>query len=234
MSAKSSYISYIQNLKTICGAEFENDTLSLENKTLPDLDDCIKGILLITDNIVDPLEESYKLKIELLKTNHTLEKQASAPTLSLSVQPSWSFDPKKQDEWKDAWKDASSPSSWSATIGVNLSPLFSASISKKEQQYELSYQAEENALNAYITQKTFVLQQYKTILDNYKTQFVEISKLYNAGNSELKDLKSQFSAGAISELDFDSVKVRVENCRLNMEIIELYVWLYEVLCEINH
>ena len=234
MSAKSSYISYIQNLKTICGAEFENDILSLENKLLPGLEDFTKGLLLITDNIVDPLEESYKLKIELLKTNHTLEKQASAPTLSLSVQPSWSFDPKKQDEWKDAWKDASSPSSWSATIGVNLSPLFSASISKKEQQYELSYQAEENALNAYITQKTFVLQQYKTILDNYKTQFVEISKLYNVGNSELKDLESQFSAGAISELDFDSVKVRVENCRLNMEIIELYVWLYEVLCEINH
>lgn len=87
----------------------------------------------------------------------------------------------------------------------------------------MSYQAEENALNAYITQKTFVLQQYKTILDNYKIQLEEISKLYNTGNSELKDLESQFSAGAISELDFDSVKVRVENCRLNMEIIELYV-----------
>ena len=51
--------------------------------------------------------------------------------------------------------------------------------------------------------------------------------------SELKDLESQFSAGAISELDFDSVKVRVENCKLNIEIIEVYVWLYEVLCEIN-
>ncbi len=233
MSSKSSYISYIQILKTICGTEFENDILSLENKLLPGLEDFTKGLLLITDNIVDPLEESYKLKIELLKTNHTLEKQASAPTLSLSVQPSWSFDPKKQDEWKEAWKDASSSSSWSATIGVNLSPLFSASISKNEQQYELSYQATENSLNAYITQKEFVLQQYKTILDNYKIQLEEISKLYNTGNLELKDLESQLSAGAISELDFDSVKVRVENCRLNMELIELYVWLYEVLCNIN-
>ena len=229
MSAKSSYISYIQNLKTICGTEFENDILSLENKLLPGLDDFTKGLLLITDNIVDPLEESYKLKIELLKTNHTLEKQASAPTLSLSVQPSWSFDPKKQDEWKDA----SSPSSWSATIGVNLSPLFLASISKKEQQYELSYQATENSLNAYITQKEFVLQQYKTILDNYTIQLEEISKLYDTGSAELKDLESQFAAGAISELDFDSVKVRVENSRLNMEIMELYVWLYEILCNIN-
>lgn len=233
MSAKSSYIGYIQNLKTICGTEFENDSLSLENKTLPDFGDFTIGILLITDNIVDPLEESYKLKIELLKTNHTLGKQASAPTLSLSVQPSWSFDPKKQEEWKKAWKDANSPSSWSATIGVNLSPLLSASVSKKKQQYELSYQALENSLNAYITQKEFVLQQYKTILDNYKIQLEEISMLYNTGNSKLKDLESQFSVGAISELDFDSVKVRVENCRLNMEIIELYVWLYEVLWGIN-
>lgn len=229
MSAKSSYISYIQNLKTICGTAFENDSLSLENKTLPKLDDFTKGILLITDNITDPLEESYKLKIELLKTNHTLEKQSSAPTVSLSVQPSWSFDPKKQDEWKDA----NSPSSWSATIGVNLSPLFSGSISKKEQQYELSYQATENSLNAYITQKEFVLQQYKTILENYKAQLEEISNLYNAGRAELKDIESLFTAGSISELDFDSVKVRVENCRLNMETIELYVWLYEVLCNIN-
>lgn len=104
MSAKSSYISYIQNLKTICGAEFENDTISLENKTLPDLDDCIKGILLITDNIVDPLEESYKLKIELIKTNHTLEKQSSAPTVSLSVQPSWSFAQKNRMNGKKPGK----------------------------------------------------------------------------------------------------------------------------------
>ena len=233
MSAKSSYISYIQNLKTICGTAFENDSLSLENKKLPERDDFYKRIFLITDNIVDPLEESYKLKIELLKTNHTLEKQSLAPTLSLSVQPSWSLDSKKQDEWKEAWKDLSSPSSWSATIGVNLSPLLSALVGKKEQQFKINYQATENSFKAYITQKTFVLQQYKTILDNYKKQFEDISKLYDTGSAELKDLESQFSAGAISELDFDSVKVRVENCGINMEIIEMYVWLYEVLWNIN-
>lgn len=232
MSAKSSYISYTRNLKTVCGREFENSSLPLENKSLPGQDDFTKAILLITDNISDPLEESYKLKIELLKTTHTLDKQISAPTLSFSVQPSWSFDPKKQDEWKEVWKDSGSPSSWSATIGINLSPLLSASVSKKELQYMLNYQAAENSLNAYITQKSFVLQQYKTILDNYKKQLEEISNLYNAGRAELKDLESLYTAGSISELDFDSVKVRVENCRLNMEIIELYVWLYEVLCNI--
>ncbi len=233
MSAKSSYISYIQNLKTICGTEFKNDSLSFEHKSLPAQDDFTKEILSATDNIADPLEESYKLKMELLKTNHALEKQSSAPALSLSVQPSWSFAPKKQDEWKEAWKDANSPSSWSATIGVNLSPLLSASVSKNEQQYELNCQAAEKSFNAYITQKEFVLQQYKNILDNYKPQLEEISNLYNAGSAELKDLESQFSAGAVSELDFDSAKVRIESCRLNMEIIELYVWLYEVLCKIN-
>lgn len=233
MSAKSSYISYIQNLKTICGTAFDNDSFSLENKTLPERDDFYKRIFLITDNIGDPLEESYKLKIELLKTNHILEKQSSAPTLSLSVQPSWSLDPKKQEEWKEAWKDLSSPSSWSATIGVNLSPLLSALVGKKEHQFKINYQATENSFKAYITQKTFVLQQYKTILDNYKKQFEDILKLYDTGSAELKDLESQFSAGAISELDFDSVKVRVENCGINMEIIEMYVWLYEVLWNIN-
>ncbi len=229
MSAKSGFMNYIQSLNTVCGTDFEDDSLSFEYKSLPDQDDFTKEILLATDNISDPLEESYKLKMELLKTNHALEKQSSAPALSLSVQPSWPFDPKKQEDWNDSC----SPSSWSATIGINLSPLLSASVGIKEQQYELNCQAAENSFNAYIIQKKFVLQQYKTILDNYKAQFEEISNLYKAGSAELKDLESQFSAGGVSELDFDSVKVRVENCRLNMEIIELYVWLYEVLCKIN-
>lgn len=233
MSTQASFISYIQNIKTICGNDFENNVLPYGTKNLPGMDDFTKEILSITDNISDPLEKSYQLKIQLLKTNRTLEKQSSAPTLSLSVQPAWSFESKKQDEWKDAWKDLDSPSSWTATLGVNLSPLLSASVNKNKKQYELEYEAAENTFNAYITQKNFVLEQYKSILDEYKIQLEEITNLYNAGNSELQDLETQFTAGAISKLDYDSVKVRVENCRLNMEIIELYVWMYEVLSNIN-
>lgn len=233
LSSQSSFFSYLQNLKTICGIDFELDISSYENINLPVLDNLIKVILLLTDNISDPLEKSYQLKIKILKTNRTLEKQSSAPTLSLSVKPVWSFESKKQSEWKDAWKDINSPFSWTATIDVNLSPLLSSYINLSKKQYEQDYEVAENTYHAYITQKSFILKQYKTILDEYKTQLEEITNLYYTGCLEVQDLETQYTRGTISKFDLDSVKVRVENCRLNKEIIELYFWLYEFLYNTN-
>ena len=46
-------------------------------------------------------------------------------------------------------------------------------------------------------------------------------------------MEKQYTTGAISKIDYDSIKFRVENCNLNMEINELYVWLYDFLIKIN-
>lgn len=229
ISTQANFAGYIQNIKTICGTDFEEAIFS--NDFFEDLlsTDFSKVILSSTDNIVDPLEKTYKLKIELLKTEHILEKQSAAPTVSLSVQPSWSFVTKKQNDWKGL----NSPSSWSANIGINLSPLISTTVNQSNKQYELNYETAENSYNAYLKQKKFVLQQYQTILEQYSFQLQEILNLYNTEKSELKDLESQFQNGAISKFDFDSVNVRVENYRLNMQITQLYVWMYKILFATN-
>lgn len=111
--------------------------------------------------------------------------------------------------------------------------MISATATKSKKQFNLDYESAENSYNAYLIQKNFVLQQYQTILKQYKLQSKKISNLYKTGMNELQDLQTQYKEGAISMLDYDSVKVQIENCKLNMEIIELYIWLYEVLLKIN-
>lgn len=233
LSVQASFLGYIQNLKTICGSNFDESFLLNEYINLSSTDDFITKLIGITDNISDPLEKSYQLKIDILKTKRILEKQNSAPILSISVQPTWNLEQKKQNDWKDAWQDLNSPTSWSTTVNVNLSPLISATATKSKKQFNLDYESAENSYNAYLIQKNFVLQQYQTILKQYKLQSKKISNLYKTGMNELQDLQTQYKEGAISMLDYDSVKVQIENCKLNMEIIELYIWLYEVLLKIN-
>ena len=223
MSVQVNYETYLQNLKSICGVDFEDEIQFALPKNI------IATILTSTGNISDPLEKSYQLKIEILKTNHILEKQNSAPIVSLSVQPTWTFEHKKQDEWKDAWKDLDSPSNWSATVSLNLSPLLTAMVKQNKKQYQLDYQAIENIYNAYVTQRNFVLQQYQTILDHYKEQLKQVTNLYNEGITEVTDLETQYNAGVISKLDYDSAKIQVDNCKLSKGIVEMYVWLYEIL-----
>lgn len=233
LSVQSIFSGYVQNLKTICGNNFEESYLLNEYINLSSPDDFVTKLIDITDNISDPLEKSYQLKIDVLNTKRILEKQNSATILSISVQPTWNLEQKKQNDWKDAWQDLNSPVSWSTTVNVNLSPLISATVNKSKKHFDLDYESAENSYNAYLIQKNFVFQQYETVLRQYKLQSEKISNLYKTGMNELQDLQAQYKEGAISMLDYDSVKVQIENCKLNMEIIELYIWLYEVLLKIN-
>ena len=223
MSVQASYCSYLQNLKSMCGCEIDD----IEN-TLTESEEIIFNETLSSD----PIDSIYQLKLQMLKTSRVLQKQNSAPTLTLTLQPSWTLETVKNTEWKNAWNNGENPS-WSATISINLSPLLNAAVSRNEEKYEISYEKAEKSYDNYLRQKQYVQEQYQSLIQNYSMQLENVTKLYEEGKSELEDYGIQYEAGAISRLDFDSVKIRVENCELSKNCVEIYKWLYGVLLSMN-
>ena len=223
MSVQASYCSYLQNLKSMCGCEIDD----IEN-TLTESEEIIFNETLSSD----PIDSIYQLKLQMLKTSRVLQKQNSAPTLTLTLQPSWTLETVKNTEWKNAWNNGENPS-WSATISINLSPLLNAAVSRNEEKYEISYEKAEKSYDNYLRQKQYVQEQYQSLIQNYSMQLENVTKLYEEGKAELEDYGIQYEAGAISRLDFDSVKIRVENCELSKNCVEIYKWLYGVLLSMN-
>lgn len=230
ISAQAGYIGYIQNLKSICGQCFD------EKKIEQLADDNIKTLIQtfitpITNE--DPLEKTYKLKSEILKSQRIADRQSSAAILNLSVQPVWNLATEKKDAWNKAWKDFDKPAKWNVTIGLNLTPVISEISKQNEKRYQIEYDATVQAYALYLQQKEFVKQQYETILKQYQQQLNNISILLEAALNELNDYKTQLEDQVISKLDFDSEKVRVENLILSKESIRLYVWMYNLLVQAN-
>ncbi len=254
MSVQASFYSYLQNLKNICACEIaENDLFDDDFTDFPPSEEIFTAFSDIsanpktsdptapatsTNNSIpaDPMEKIYQLKLQMLKTNRILEKQKSAPTLSLSLQPAWSFEKTKADNWQAAWKnawEAGENPTWTASLGLNLSPLLSSTVSQSKKQYEISYAQAEKSYENYLLQKHYVQEQYQTLVLNYSQQLENVANLYEEGKRELEDYKTQYEAGAISRLDFDSVKLRVENCGLSKNCVEIYKWLYTILKKMN-
>lgn len=228
MSAQSNYLGCIQNLKSLCCEDFDEN--KIEKKTNIDFDFLIQ---LILENVLDPIEESYKLKIKLLESNRIYEKQNTAPVATLSVTPAWNLNTTTKENWKTAWEDFHSPDSWSVSVGINLSPMILGTAKQNKKKYKLNYKDAQDAYENYLQQREFSKKQYEKILNHYREQNEIVSNLYMSGFEELKDYAEQYEKNLISKLDFDSVKVRIENCKLNKENIELNVWLYEVLVRLN-
>ncbi len=244
INVQSNYIMTVQNLKSICGIDISENSLDdLEmsimnnfrqhNNSLTPSQNLINQIRFITENNKDPEEESYKLKLEILKLNRILEKQSSAPTISISIQPIWTQKSSYEDNYTFALKDFDSPTSFSAVVNFNLSPLLSSISNQNKTQYELEYQSMENSYNAYIENKKNVLQQYRKILENYESELQYITELYGEGLTELEELENQYKKGAISKFEYNSVKVKIENYRLFKKITEEYIFLYEILVYLN-
>ena len=233
VNIKANFESSIQSLKTLCNCNLNNISINQLDNIIISTDDFINLIQEATGNSLDFVEENYQLKLKMLSINRCLEKQNSAPIVSISIQPSWNLELQKENEWLDAWKNLNSPSNWSATVGINLSPLISATVKQDKKQYKFNYDSLVNSFIAYEKQKEFILHQYQNLYEQYQKQLVEITNLYNESLIELTDMEKQYTTGAISKIDYDSIKFRVENCNLNMEINELYVWLYDFLIKIN-
>ena len=228
MSAQSDYLANIQKLKTICGQNFNEELLEPLNEK-----EKFAGTTFIADNEKDPLEETYKLKLEILKNSRITEKQASAPVLKLSLQPELDLNATTKDEWKEAWKNMDSPARWTVGIGLDLSSMLSGIASQNKKKYQIEYSMALEAYHLYLEQRNFVLQQYKDLLRQYRNQQERIDFLYESACKELADYKLQFEKGEISKLDYESARVRVENCRLKKDSINSFVWLYEVFVQNN-
>lgn len=228
MSVKTNYYSCLQNIKSICGVIIIEDSLSF-GKTDENLTNLINISL---EHISDPMDLIYKIKLQMLETKNVLQKQNSAPTLNLIVQPSWALEKVKNNDWQDAWKTGDNPS-WTATVSMDFSPLLRSSMSKEKKHYEIDYQQAEKSYENYLLQKKFVNEQYELLYKNYSSQLESIEKLFDEGKIELIDYEKLYNAGAISKLDFDSVKTKVENCELSKNCVEIYKWLYGVLLEMN-
>ncbi|MCR4734828.1 MAG: TolC family protein [Treponema sp.] len=228
MSAQTSYANYLQNLKTICGKDFYNESLNFYETD--DFGNQIYNILCrIIDIDTDPLELSYKLKLEIIKNARILEKQNFAPNISVSIEPDWSLEIKKQSEWQKTLKNMGAPDSWNTSIGINISPLLSGLARQNNKKFRLDYEEAENAYNSYLEQKSFLKQKYKALSNYYLKQKAMVSELYDSGQKELDDYSYQYKMNVISKLDFDSIRVRVENCRLTKENIDLYFIMYDFL-----
>lgn len=228
MSAQAEYFTNVQNLKVICGQNFDEELLEPfeENENY-------ESAFFMGDEGKDPLEETYKLKLEILKTSRISEKQANAPVLNLSLQPELNLNATKKEEWQKAWNDMDSPSKWTLGIGLDLSPMFSGLAYQNKKKYQIEYKAAIDSYNLYLEKRNFVLQQYKDLLEQYINQQKRIDFLYDSGLKEFADYKMQFEREEISKLDFESSRVRVENLRLKKENIHLLVWLYEFFIKIN-
>lgn len=209
ISIQSSYCSYLQILKSMCGCEIDD----IENTLVAPEKNILEEIL-----ISDSMNSIYHIKLQMLETKRIFKIQNSAPTLNLTIQSSWTLENVKNNDWQDAWKNGDNPS-WTATVSMDFSPLLRSTMSKDKKHYEIDYQQAEKSYENYLLQKKFVNEQYELLYKNYSSQLESIEKLFDEGKIELNDYEKLYNAGDISKLDFDSVKTKVDNCEFSNKLL---------------
>ena len=233
LSVQTNLESTLQNLKILCNHDIDISDITYHDSFSQFTDEFCNLIQEVTERISDPIEKNFQLQIEMLNNKKIINKQKYAPEISISAQPSWSMGIKKENEWKNAWKEMSEPSNWSFSVGINLSPFISASRKQNIKHYELDYESIRNSYNNYILKKEMSKKQYKKLFELYTKQLEEIKKIYENQQIELLDVQEQYELGVISKLDYDSLRIQIENCNLNLQINELYVCLYELLQKVG-
>lgn len=228
MVAYSNYAMYVKILKSICNKDFNES--ELKDITDKDIESLVE---LVSYNQIDPLQKIYNLKIQMIQSSRVLEKQSTAPVLVVSVKPSWNLKTTTQNEWITAWDKNMDPSNTVMSLGIDFTPMFNGLFKQKGKKYKLEKNQTEESYKAYMMQKDIIKSQYEIILANYTRQKEIITSLYESGLNELKDYEKQFKAGAISKLDYDSVRIRVQNCGYSKDNVDLYVKLYAFLIKIQ-
>ena len=202
---------YLLDLKTLCGAQFDLD--DLENIIDLNNTDILADFIELE---IDPIEKKLQLKNELLNQNYILQNQKSSPVLSFSFQPVW------KPELKEGMYN------WTSSIGIDFSPLIESANKKESKLYEIEYKQSIEELALYQKKKEFLIEQCDNAL-NYYNKILENSKeLYKKTLEELEDYKLMHSTGSISELDYESVKQRVNNIQITIRNLQLNIWVYNI------
>lgn len=229
MSSELNLQSYLQNIKNLTEESFTEDVFFDESTYLFESDTLISLINNFLDFDFDPCEKSLLAKIEFEQVALVTSRQDSAPVLEMSMQPSWNFEQKKVAEWMDAWESLNSPKNWTIGLTVNLSPMFNAGFSKKNQKQKLILESAQDAYNSYIKQKAFVKSQYKNFISEYEKHYETVSKLIIDGKNQIRDMQIEFEKGLIAQLDFESKDIQIQNMILTSESLQLSICLYQLL-----
>ena len=166
----------------------------------------------------DPYASALKLKVMLEENNIINEKQNTAPVLGFSASVPYDTDNKKMEDW---------------TLGLSLdfSPLFSSLTGHNLKRAEIGLESARTVYEAYLEQKQFLKAQYDSIFSDYEKQINKTYALIEKYELQANDKAQQLEQGIITKLDYESEKIRLDNCRLTYESLILNVWLYEVLRE---
>ncbi len=221
LSAQANYWGYIQKIKSLCYADYdlfaEEKICNLIPKEYT-TDDFLCFFKDIAEYDSDPYAVSLKLKVLLEENNITNEKQNNAPVLGFSASVPYDTDNKKIEDW---------------TLGLSLdfSPLFSSLTGHNLKRAEIGLESARAVYEAYLEQKQCLKSQYDSILTDYEKQINKTNELIEKYQLQVNDKAQQLEQGIITKLDYESEKIRLENCRLTFESLLLNVWLYKVLCE---
>lgn len=226
ISLYSNLEQYKQNINVLCGTDFSFDLDDL----LPD--EYLEYILELLDNTIDPMAQSYLDKIEMQNSQTILYRQSYAPTLSLSVSPSWKSNMTELDKRNESWTEKEKPDAWTGKIVLDLSPLFNGLVSNKIKQSNISLNDINNVYKNYMQQKEIIRAQYANILNLYSRQYEEFSVICEEQEVNRDLWKIQFDKGFLSELDYKSNLIQLENNRLNLQSIQLNIWLYQFMLKL--
>lgn len=205
LSAKSNYVTYINNLIALSGMNFGESNFT-ESIFLNDIQDILHNNEIAELMEFDPMEKIFLLKLDILKENHIFEKQKSSPIMELIIRPSWEI-----------------------TVGFDLSPCIKSPIKSNNQCYELDLKLIEQNYETSVNYRNLIRKQYQELLDSYILQSKNILVLLNDRKTELSDYEKQYKMGMISKLDYQVILTEVENCELSKSCIDNYIWLYKSL-----
>ena len=222
ISLSSSYTNYIQNIKKICGFDFDESTIFDSNKV--DAKSVIDFYSSDFDNMSKLLEYTYQVECEIIKSNFQLEKQSLAPVIEFILQPTWFF------ENNSLKRDSNT---WTSTLKLNMSSFLSQKQKKYEDEYNLNLQNLKNKYNILISEQNLLQHQYESLLQQYKLQLENINLLIYEKETEVYDLEIEYKKGLISEYDTYVAKMYLRNLELTKKNIELYIQLYEIFIGLN-
>ena len=210
ISVKSEYLHYINSLKIICGVDFNEK--EFENQiALEDLTDELSSSIYDEIRKIDPEKANFQIRIENFKNNQILEKQKASPELMFLIQ-----------------------SSSQISVGINFSPYFKYLINRTGRKTELQNFQLQQEYQTYIEQLRYKQTLYNSLINNYLTQLSNITLLLESRKKEQSDYKKMYDLGFISELEYESKKIQMENCEYSKRINECYIWMYEQIYNLDN